>query len=181
MVHPNNPDGRLWADADADAALTVIDESFCDVMPEASLVALAARPGVVVLKSFGKFWGLAGLRLGFAIARPETLAALGELLGPWAVSGPALRIGAAALSNPAWAEDTRARLVKDAERLDRMVGAEVAGGTTLFRLYRVSDAAAWQDRLARGYVWSRIFPWSREHLRLGLPDGEGWAQLDAAL
>ncbi|GHF57596.1 threonine-phosphate decarboxylase [Seohaeicola zhoushanensis] len=184
LVHPNNPDGRLWAESDADAALTVIDESFCDVTPAKTLVHLAERPGVVVLKSFGKFWGLAGLRLGFAIARPETLARMAEMLGPWPVSGPALRVGAAALANPAWAEDTRARLAQDAARLDRMMtakGAELAGGTDLFRLYRVDDAAGWQDRLARGQVWTRIFPWSREHIRLGLADGEGWAQLDAAL
>lgn len=184
LVHPNNPDGRIWAESDADAALTVIDESFCDVVPERSLVRLAAREGVIVLKSFGKFWGLAGLRLGFAIARPETLARLAEMLGPWPVSGPALRIGAAALANPAWAEDTRKRLAADAARLDALMtqqGAGIAGGTDLFRLYEVNDATAWQDRLARGYVWTRIFPYSHRFLRLGLPDGEGWAQLADAL
>ena len=184
LVHPNNPDGRLWAAADADAPLTVIDESFCDVMPAASLVGLAARPGVVVLKSFGKFWGLAGLRLGFAIALPDTIARLRDLTGPWAVSGPALRIGAGALSNPAWAEDTRARLAGDAARLDRMLtaaGAELAGGTDLFRLYRVENAARWQDRLAQAHIWTRIFPYSDSWLRLGLPDGAGWDRLSAAL
>ena len=63
-MHPNNPDGRHWnADEIEAAKLAVIDESFCDTCPEASLIALAARPGVIVLKSFGKFWGLAGLRL----------------------------------------------------------------------------------------------------------------------
>lgn len=184
LVHPNNPDGRLWAETDADAPLTIIDESFCDVTPAHSLVRLAERPGVVILKSFGKFWGLAGLRLGFAIARPDTIARLADLLGPWPVSGPALRIGAAALTNPAWAEDTRSRLRTDAARLDRLMtahGAALAGGTDLFRLYDVDDAAAWQDRLARRCIWTRIFPWSRTHIRLGLPDGDGWAQLDAAL
>ncbi|WP_109466082.1 threonine-phosphate decarboxylase [Albibacillus kandeliae] len=184
MVHPNNPDGRLWTEADVGGGLTVIDESFCDVMPGASLVHLAAQERVVVLKSFGKFWGLAGLRLGFAIATPATIARLGDLIGPWAVSGPALRIGAQALSNPAWAEDTRARLAQDALRLDAMMaraGAGRAGGTDLFRLYDVDDAVAWQERLARHCIWTRVFPYSERFLRLGLPDGEGWQQLDAAL
>lgn len=184
MVHPNNPDGRLWSADDADAPLTVIDESFCDVTPEACLVGLAARPGVVVLKSFGKFWGLAGLRLGFAIAAPETIARLRDLTGPWAVSGPALRVGATALSNPAWAEDTRARLGADAARLDALMtgaGAEVTGGTDLFRLYTVDSAKAWQDRLARACIWTRIFPYSDTWLRLGLPDGASWDRLEAAL
>ncbi len=184
MVHPNNPDGRLWQAEDATADLLVIDESFCDICPERSLVALADRPGVVVLKSFGKFWGLAGLRLGFAIARPETLAPLATALGPWPVSGLALRIGAVALADNAWATRTRTRLTKDAARLDALVtgrGATLAGGTDLFRLYRVDDAAAWQRRLADRWIWSRIFPYSSTLLRLGLPPAEGWSRLEQAL
>ncbi len=184
LVHPNNPDGRLWAAEDADATLTVIDESFCDICPDQSLVRLAARPGVVVLKSFGKFWGLAGLRLGFAIATPETLARLSEMLGPWPVSGPALRIGTRALQDAEWAETTRARLARDAARLDALMtgrGAVFEGGTDLFRLYHVDDAAAWQERLARHHVWSRVFPYSGHFLRLGLPPNAGWDRLEAAL
>lgn len=183
IVHPNNPDGRLWGAKDITAPLTIIDESFCDVTPEASLVHQAG-PGVIVLKSFGKFWGLAGLRLGFAIGVPQDLARLGDFLGPWAVSGPALSLGAEALRDRVWAEETRVILAEDAARLDGLLsakGAEIAGGTTLFRLYRVEDAEAWQDRLGQGRVLSRIFPYSRHWLRLGLPAPDRWAQLEAAL
>ncbi len=184
LVHPNNPDGRTWQAKDADAPLTVIDESFCDVAPEASLIHLAERPGVIVLKSFGKFWGLAGLRLGFAVGRPEMVARLTDLTGPWAVSGPALRIGAQALNDTAWAEATRARLARDADRLDTLMtgkGVQLVGGTTLFRLYDVDDATAWQNRLAQAHIWSRIFPYSERFLRLGLPPEHGWARLESAL
>lgn len=181
LVHPNNPDGRVWpAEAVGGRVLTVVDESFCDVMPEASHVARAGE-GVVVLKSFGKFWGLAGLRLGFAIGPADLIGRLEEMLGPWPVSGPALRVGAAALRDAGWAEATRARLRADGARLDRLVGAPVVGGTTLFRLYDVGNAAAWQERLARGRVWSRVFPYSDRWLRLGLPAPDRWAQLEAAL
>jgi len=185
MVHPNNPDGRVWPDAGIGRRLlTIIDESFCDVMPEQSHVADAAAPGVVILKSFGKFWGLAGLRLGFAIGPADLIAPLREAVGPWPVSGPALQVGAEALGDQAWAVATRVRLVADAERLDRLLvakGARVLGGTTLFRLYAVEDAALWQDRLARGHVWSRRFDYAPGWLRLGLPAPERWAQLEAAL
>lgn len=184
LVHPNNPDGKRFASDQADAPLTIIDESFCDVMPGESLIRLADRPDCIILKSFGKFWGLAGLRLGFAIAAPDMIDRLAALTGPWAVSGPALRIGAAALENPAWADDTRARLQRDAARLDQMViraGGRAAGGTDLFRLYQVDDAAVWRDRLAQHHIWTRIFPWSGSLIRMGLPDGDGWARLDAAL
>ncbi len=184
IVHPNNPDGRLWGQADTAAPLTIIDESFCDVTPDNSLIHLADQPGKIVLKSFGKFWGLAGLRLGFAIAKPALIAHLNDLIGPWAVSGPALRIGTQALQDTEWADATRARLTQDAGRLDALVlskGAELAGGTDLFRLFQVDNAANWQDRLARAFIWSRIFPYSKTYLRLGLPPSEGWSRLEAAL
>lgn len=183
-VHPNNPDGHVWQAKDLTAPYVIIDESFCDVMPKASLIDLAKRPGTVVLKSFGKFWGLAGLRLGFAIGDPEIIAKLADLLGPWQVSGPALAIGAEALSDPQWAIETRMCLTGDATKLDRLVtatGAKLVGGTTLFRLYDVGDAADMQDRLARHHIWSRIFPYADNWLRLGLPAADRWDQLEAAL
>ncbi|SLN21756.1 Threonine-phosphate decarboxylase [Falsiruegeria litorea R37] len=185
LVHPNNPDGRLWSQEDAKGhKLTVIDESFCDVTPESSLIHLAEAENTIILKSFGKFWGLAGLRLGFAIARPEIISRLNDMTGPWAVSGPALRVGTQALQDWAWAEETRVALACEADRLDALVtakGAKVAGGTSLFRLYHVDNAKAWQDRLAEKHIWSRIFPYSDTFLRLGLPPADRWDQLENAL
>jgi cobalamin biosynthetic protein CobC len=183
IVHPNNPDGRLWPAPAADAALTVIDESFCDAMPAASLIALAARPGVLVLKSFGKFWGLAGLRLGFAIGDPALVGRLRRMLGPWPVSGPALAIGAAALADDAWAAATRVRLAADAARLDRLLAphARPVGGTPLFRLYATPAAAALHERLARRHILTRVFPYDPAWIRLGLPGPADWARLEASL
>lgn len=181
IVHPNNPDGRLWAESDL-AALTIIDESFCDVTPEASLMAHATRPGTIILKSFGKFWGLAGLRLGFAIGDPALVARLAQSIGPWAVSGPALAVGARALSDPAWATATRSRLSADAARLDALMGLPVVGGTSLFRLYDAGDAMGLQTHLARAHIWTRVFPYSTRWLRLGLPGTPAhWARLQTAM
>jgi cobalamin biosynthetic protein CobC len=180
LVHPNNPDGRTWQAADVGGP-SVIDESFCDVMPAASLISEAHRPDCIVLKSFGKFWGLAGARLGFAICSPVLAQRLRDHLGPWAVSGPALEIGARALEDLAWADAARERLATDAARLDCLVDWKLAGGTDLFRTYAVEDASAMQDQLARGHVWSRIFPYSRTWIRLGLPHPDRWDQLDAAV
>jgi len=184
LVHPNNPTGRLWSQDNVRAPLTVIDESFCDVTPDASLILETTQPGRIVLKSFGKFWGLAGVRLGFAIALPDTIQQLADLCGPWATSGPALHIGAKALHDTTWASDTRTRLATDATRLDDLLlshGATLAGGTSLFRLYNVDDAAAWQSKLAKAHIWSRVFPYSKTYLRLGLPASDQWSQLEAAL
>lgn len=183
LVHPNNPTGKLWGEDDLTAQFTVIDESFCDVTPSASFVHTATQPGRVILKSFGKFWGLAGLRLGFAIAHPDAISRLADLTGPWAVSGPALHLGAQALRDVTWAIETRQRLTKDATRLDGLMtgqGATLIGGTSLFRLYEVDDAVSWQNRLASHHVWSRVFPYSKTFLRLGLPAPDKWDQLEAA-
>ncbi|MEP1961835.1 threonine-phosphate decarboxylase [Tateyamaria sp.] len=184
LVHPNNPDGHVWNSSDITAPLSIVDESFCDVAPHHSLINHATRSGTLVLKSFGKFWGLAGLRLGFAIGDPDLIARLKEMLGPWPVSGVALEVGAAALNDLDWAAQTRIRLAQDAERLDATVcnrGATLLGGTSLFRLYQVDDAAQWQDKLAHGHVWSRIFPYADNWIRLGLPAPNDWAQVETAL
>lgn len=182
IVHPNNPDGAYFAAPDS--LLTIIDESFCDIAPEKSLMHAAHRPGTLILKSFGKFWGLAGLRLGFAIGDPALIAALKDRLGPWSVAGPALTIGAEALADITWANATRARLAKDAETLDAMVegaGAKRVGGTSLFRLYDTAHAARWQAELAKHHIWTRIFPYSETWLRIGLPPASGWSRLQTAL
>ena len=184
VVHPNNPDGRVWDVNNLDAKQLVIDESFCDVMPDQSHIRMSARQGTIVLKSFGKFWGLAGLRLGFAIGDPEIIAKLRTKLGPWQVSGPALAIGAAALEDIAWPEQTRASLSQSANRLDDLMaqaGVTPLGGSDLFRLYETDDAAVWQDKLAQQHIWSRIFPYSKTWLRLGLPPSDRWSQLENAL
>ncbi len=185
VVHPNNPDGALWARDDRHCSLTVVDESFCDTDPSQSLISLAGEPGFLVLKSFGKFWGLAGLRLGFAIGDPRLIARMRQLIGPWAVSGPALRLGKIALSDRKWAEATRTRLRAQSGRLDKLMadhGIENVGGTSLFRLYDTEDAPALFRGLATHHILTRIFPYSQRWMRLGHPAFEpDWARLTAAL
>lgn len=184
VVNPNNPDGRCYDPRDL-AALRphvgrlVVDESFGDVAPH-----LSALPfGVTVLKSFGKFWGLAGLRLGLVFG--EGVAELRAMAGPWPVSGPALQIATRAYQDRAWADDTRARLSQDSIRMDalaRRAGWGIVGGTDLFRLYDTPNAETTQDHLARHRIWSRIFPYSKTWLRLGPPGPESeWARLTAAI
>lgn len=188
VVNPNNPDGRSHA-PDALRALAervgllVVDESFADPVPHLSL---ASDPrGALVLRSFGKFYGLAGVRLGFALGPEALVRRLGELAGPWSVSGPAIAIGTAALADADWAAATVIRLWEDASRLDaaaRRAGWRLVGGAHLFRLYETPDAGQAQARLARAQIWSRRFPWHECWLRLGLPgNSTEWARLEAAL
>ena len=146
---------------------------------------LAGASNLIVLRSFGKFYGLAGLRLGFAIGCENDIARLTEMSGPWPVNGAALRIATQAFNDSAWAEATILRLRAEAIKADELAktaGWAALGGTELFRLYETPDAQAAQETLARHQIWSRIFPYSNRWLRLGLPGGDvEWARFARAL
>ena len=166
----------------------VVDEAFADAAPACSVASLAGSkryPRLLVLRSFGKFYGLAGLRLGFVLGAADDIAALDAMVGPWPISGPAIEIGGKALLDRNWVDATRVRLEEDSLRLDGIVkraGWTLVGGTPLFRLYNVGNAAAMQERLARARIWSRIFREKPNWLRLGLPGDETeWARLSEAL
>jgi cobalamin biosynthesis protein CobC len=187
VVNPNNPDGRRLSPAElrllaAQASLLVVDEAFADFDDET--LSPDPPPRTVVLRSFGKAYGLAGVRLGFAIARPEIVATIRAALGAWPVSGPAMEIGRRALADGAWITGARARLEADAAWLDarlRQAGFEIVGGTLLFRLARRADAARAFAALAARGVLTRPFTQHPDWLRFGLPRPEDRARLAAAL
>ncbi|MGX9391141.1 threonine-phosphate decarboxylase CobD [Nitrobacteraceae bacterium UC4446_H13] len=184
IVNPNNPDGRVIDHAvlarvaeqvAARDGVMVIDEAFADLDPAISAVALCRRWPVVVLRSFGKFYGLAGLRLGFAVGPQRLIAPLREAMGPWICSGPALAVGRAALDDAQWASETRDKLREQAAKLDavlQVAGFSPAGGTALFRLVRHRHASAYHTALARRQIWCRRFDWADDLLRFGLPPND---------
>lgn len=181
IVNPNNPDGRVVDHAAltriaeiaaSRGGMMVIDEAFVDLDPAVSAVGLCKDWPVVVLRSFGKFYGLAGLRLGFAIGPQSLIAQVREAMGPWICSGPALVVGRAALDDDRWANETRDKLRDCAAKLDavlRAAGFAAVGGTMLFRLVRHPHASAYHTALARRQIWCRRFDWADDLLRFGLP------------
>ncbi|MCQ4161761.1 threonine-phosphate decarboxylase CobD [Roseomonas sp. GC11] len=194
LVNPNNPDGRrvavaeIAALADALAArggLLIVDEAFVELEPEPwGAAGLLPHPGLILLRSFGKSHGLAGLRLGFLLAAPERAAVARAALGPWAVSGPALALGGAALADAAWRAASAARLAGEAARLDALLeraGLRVLGGTRLFRLAE-GDAAFWFRRLGEAGILVRAFQDQPRWLRFGIPGEErDWERLSNIL
>ena len=193
-VNPNNPTGRVIPPGElAQAALNlaarggllVADEAFMDVMEPSQSLVPRLPPATVVLRSFGKMYGLAGLRLGFAIAERTISRRLCDLLGPWAVSGPALAIGARALADDAWLAATRLRLAAGARRMDTLLmrsGCGILGGTSLFRLAAHPTAKALRQTLGRDGILVRHFPHEPSWLRFGIPaDETAWRRLEAAL
>lgn len=194
LVNPDNPTGRLIpaqrlaALAEALLArdgLLVVDEAFADVLTADTSLVPGLPAATVVLRSFGKAYGLAGLRLGFAVAQEDLADRLRAALGPWAVSGPALAIGAAALADDVWLHETRERLQEDSRRLDAVLatgGCEVLGGTPLFHLVRHPTASCVADSLARAGIHVRRFQAMPSWLRFGLPGSEdAWRRLELAL
>jgi cobalamin biosynthetic protein CobC len=190
VVNPNNPDGRRHEPGKLLALLSrvgrlVVDESFVDATPRLSLAPGAGGSGLLILRSFGKFYGLAGVRLGFALGDEADIDVLAAQAGPWPVSGVAIAIGRRALLDRDWAIKTSARLDRDSRRLDALIqsqGWTLVGGAALFRLYDTGDAKAAQTKLAAAHIWSRIFSERPGWLRLGLPGDETeWARLAKAL
>lgn len=187
VVNPNNPDGALTPGADLIAGAAgrwlVIDESFIEVAPAMSAIP-AMTDRTIVLRSFGKFHGLAGVRLGFVVASPELAARLRRRIGDWPVGADAIAMGIAAYGDTAWAERTRRRLDRDAARLDGLLveaGFEILGGTSLFRLTRSGDGNRRAKALAEEGVLVRTFAHDPGLIRFGLPGRVEWPRLRAAL
>ncbi|MEL7044498.1 MAG: threonine-phosphate decarboxylase CobD [Pseudomonadota bacterium] len=181
VCNPNNPDGRCFSAGELHAARValakrdgwlIVDEAYADLDPTLSLARAAGEAGLVILRSFGKFYGLAGVRLGALLAPAPLLKAMSERLGAWPVSGVALELGARAYADLSWQRDTRARLARSRERLTGILtenGLEAGRGTDLFAYACVADANELWQRLAKAGVYVRRFSWSQAHVRIGLP------------
>jgi cobalamin biosynthesis protein CobC len=195
VVNPNNPDGRVVSRVDLldlherlsrRNGWLIVDEAFADFDgQDESLAPILPPKGAVVLRSIGKAYGLAGLRLGFAIASPDIAEALRAALGRWPVSGPAIAIGGRALADPNWTVAMSVRLGADAERLEALLetsGWRIVGGTRLFRLAARADAEAVFRRLLAAGILTRPFAGAPDRLRFGIPGEEThWERLFAVL
>lgn len=192
LVNPNNPDGRLikfeqilaWRDRlQANNGCLLVDEAFMDTAPQYSVASHSGEVGLIVLRSLGKFFGLAGLRLGFVCAQASLLQALENKTGPWSVSHVARWIGSKALMDKSWQLQQRATLLSATERLSDLLSSQglvSVGGTALFQYVLCQQAETLQQSLAEQAIWVRRF--AQTALRFGLPaDEEQWQRLDAAL
>ncbi len=194
VVNPNNPDGKIIpADALIFAAerlaerggLLVVDEAFADTNGDDSVAKYAGMNGLMVLKSFGKFFGLAGLRLGFAAGSKDITDIISAMLGPWALSGPALALAETAFGDASGIAKIKADLKARRARLDVIfakVEMQVLGGTDLFVLARHFQATWIHKALCEKHILVRRFAYQADWLRFGLPgDDEAFERLEMAL
>ncbi|MDH5184700.1 MAG: threonine-phosphate decarboxylase CobD [Gammaproteobacteria bacterium] len=195
VINPNNPTARLWPVAvlqqwqmelSARGGWLVVDEAFLDAEGDArsSMLAHSGEHGLIVLRSLGKFFGLAGLRVGFVAAWPFLLERLQNLLGPWGISHPARWVATEALQDRQWQQQARKLLLQRSERLVQLLseyGLTPQAGTKLFQWVVDERAELWQQALAKEAIWVRRFS-QPASLRFGLPINERqWQQLALAL
>ena len=182
LCHPNNPDGRIFDLSALEIARQrlaarggwlIIDEAYADLVPDLSLAQRGGADGLIILRSFGKFFGLAGLRLGAMIAPVPILKTMAERLGAWPISGAALEIGAQAYADTVWQEQMRKRLSAASSAFDialEATGLSCIGGTELFRFVETDNANEVFHRLATNGVYIRRFEGCETRLRIGLPE-----------
>lgn len=193
LIHPNNPTGQTYAQdrllawhdrLAAQGGWLVVDEAFIDATPASSLGGQSQLHNLVVLRSLGKFFGLAGARVGFVLAAEDLLRRLRDLLGPWAVTGPSRQVACLALADRVWQSAARARLIAEAARLSALLtshGLPPGGGTALFQWVQIDGAADLHVALASRGILVRRFD-APASLRFGLPGSEaGWQRLEQAL
>ena len=193
VVNPNNPTGETiaperlmdWATRlEARGGWLIVDEAFGDTAPALSVAMHASQPGLIVLRSIGKFFGLAGLRLGFVAAHDSLLRDLADLLGPWTISGPAQEIALAALTDSAWQQATSTSLRQSGERMTRLLLEHgiASSGTALFRWWPQTQPEAFHAHMAARGIWCRLFREAARGIRVGLPAGEPeWHRFEHAL
>jgi cobalamin biosynthetic protein CobC len=193
IVNPNNPSGKLFSRDEllrlreklaARGGWLIVDEAFMDAAPEHSLASVSPHTGLIVLRSVGKFFGLAGARVGFVLAEQKLLHALAALLGPWPIAAPSRYVTTLALRDSAWQQATRDALALAAQRLSVLLtrhGLAPDGGCGLFQWVCCSDAASVHQQLAQRGILTRLFE-QPHSVRFGLPRDEAqWARLTAAL
>ena len=193
LVHPDNPNGLVherarlldWhARLAARGGWLIVDEAFVDATPELSIADESHLPGLIVLRSLGKFFGLAGARVGFVLAQAALREALAEQLGPWTIAGPARQIAMLALQDRDWQLRQRERLRAASTRLLSLL-AEASlpadGGCALFQWRRDDEAAALHEALAARGILTRLYSTPTASLRFGLPATEAdWQRLSEA-
>lgn len=192
LCNPNNPTAssftpagllNLHAKLQARGGWLIVDEAFMDATPQNSIAQHTHLEGLFVLRSLGKFFGLAGARVGFLLTTPQWLSKAQEELGPWSLSGPSRFVAKQALSDVTWQQNTRNQLAAASQRLAALLtenGLAPRAGTALFQFVPTNEAKLLQQQLAKQGIWVRYFP-EASALRFGLPAEEAWEKLGDAL
>ncbi len=169
VINPNNPTGKeisskkllSWHQKfSIKGGWLIVDEAFMDATPENSLLTAGIKPGLIILRSLGKFFGLAGIRCGFVIADKELLQLIATKLGPWALTGPTRYIAKQALLDKAWQKQVCEDLTNSSARLFHILneaGLKPTGSNALFQWLSHPDAEHIYEVCAKQGILIRYF------------------------
>jgi len=194
LINPNNPTGSythpqkltaLVQQMERRGGYLIVDEAFADATPEYSLLQSDSHSdSLIVLRSVGKFFGLAGARVGFIFANNSVLESVRDSIGPWTVSGPARWAVKQALSDREWQQQNRARLNKHAQRLKTLLSkylSQQCRGTELFTTVFIPNAEQVHQQLCSQMIYTRLCD-EKNAIRFGLPVSDTeWTRLEIAL
>lgn len=168
VTSPNNPTGGV---IDADGLrriahalpdrLVLLDCAYAEFADQDLTQVGLELPNVVVIRTFSKAWGLAALRVGWAMGRPEVIGWLRSAGLPYPAAGPSLAMARAALGDPQRVDRFVARVRKERDRLVSALdaaGARPQRSQANFVLARVDDPITWRDRFAELGIAIRAFP-----------------------
>ncbi|TDJ68075.1 MAG: threonine-phosphate decarboxylase [Proteobacteria bacterium] len=200
VINPNNPSCdvisrqklKSWLLCLKDnGGYLIIDEAFIDGTPELSMTDALSCENLIILRSLGKFFGLAGMRLGFVLAGADIRNQLGRYLGPWAVNTPARWIGERALSDKSWQHETRIGLPIESQRLFDYLRARFSiepitiKSTPLFVSVKLDKSIAnelYVSLARRGVLVRHIAANGQDYIRVGLlKNRQQWARFDFAV
>lgn len=193
IINPNNPSAELFTQKQLLSwheqlvkknGWLIVDEAFIDAEPQNSLVQHCPLDGLIVLRSLGKFFGLAGLRVGFVLTKKNLLSQLSERLGPWSIAHASRYIARLALQDHKWQQQCRHSLKQQGYRLQQLltkIGLTPDGNSTLFQWVKTDNAEYIHRMLAEQGILTRLFN-APASLRFGLPKTElDWQQFETAL
>ena len=193
IINPNNPTGVLvereqlyaWAKKLAPGAYLIIDEAFIDMTPAKSVLDSILPNNIIVLRSFGKFFGLAGIRLGYCFANQQVLSVLQKRLGVWQVNGPAQAIAIQALQDTVWQQQAIEDVKKNAAWMQACwqplmsACSDDVFYSSLFSSWQMplEKAQAIYEYFAQAGILLRVIPLHKEQalLRIGLVDHKNLA------
>ena len=173
IVNPNNPTGKVIAEEILDdlskkVRILIIDESF----KMFSSRRIQKFDNVIQINSLGKFFGLAGVRLGFVSGPSDFIKSVREMLGPWPISSIAAEIGIIALNDTTWISEMEKILLEGSNVLHKACSTKnwkLVGKTNLFHTYATSSCLEVEEQFAAHYIWIRTFDYSQTWIRLGIP------------
>lgn len=194
VIQPNNPTGQCYDQSQLNdwlailkdnEAWLVVDEAFVDCTPDKSMLDRSGEEGLIVLRSIGKFFGLAGIRIGCIFAWTALLEKVNAAMGPWAISHPSREVAIQAFHNINWQRYAIEKCHDQSKKLRDVLIKYFQikpTGTALFQTVYLDRSEEIFEHLCQHKILVRLLD-CQTGLRFGLPPDrpECWQKLEQAL